>query len=166
MEQPSKLIVIFGVRYSKDRGILIETISTINEEVFFKFHHQPLNRHCEQVQNLIRAANVKRAKKVTMDITMFSYEYFQNNTFMFKGTALKSEKSQIGQVCDLILNKEIGALKRRNTITANKAKNIQEMNAKMEAAEIDFQNKRARRIHELFGAPGKEVRDLPHGSQG
>lgn len=66
----------FGVRNDKYRGLLIETLTTLDSEVyFFKYHDQPLMRHCEQVQAIVRKSNVIRSKKLQIDLVEFLHEY-------------------------------------------------------------------------------------------
>lgn len=149
--------VTFGVRNDKNRGTLVENIEVKDNLFFFKLHDQPLDRHCEQVQSIIRKANVKRSKKIVVNIASFSYEYFFKDQVSFKGTALNSVNSQIGKVANTTINKEIGALKRSITMAANKPKKVeqdkQKITLKLRDAERYFQLERARRIHELYASP-------------
>ncbi len=96
------LIGIFGVRHDSSRGILIETVEATNLSVyFFKYNDQPLAsplaRHCEQIQSIVRKANVKRAKKIRVDMSEFIHEYYNTltRTVEFKGTKLNSSEQQI-----------------------------------------------------------------------
>ncbi len=152
------LIGIFGVRNDSSRGILIETILAPNGTTyFFKFCDQPLARHCEQVQNIIRKAQVKRAKKIQVDLAPFINEYWCSltETVEFKGVKLNSDDSQLLKLHQMKINKEIGAAKRAITIAANKQTKIAEKNRKIiEKAQADeqrFQALRIQRIHEVFG---------------
>lgn len=154
----SRLIVHFGVRNDKSRGILVETISENNVDFFyFPYHNQPMDRHSIQLQTAIRTANVKRAKKITVDITEYVHDYKHpvDNSFHFKGTKLLSNGQQFVNASSIIMNKEIGQKKRAKTIADNKEKKIAEQKAKlrqrMSELEQAFQAERIRRINEAFG---------------
>lgn len=148
-------IVEFTVRNEKYRGLIIESIATKSDEYFFKYADQPLHRHCDQIQRVVRAAEVKRCKKITVDIAGFEYEYLLDNVVTFHGSKLNSANKQVQKVYDRKLNKEIGEMKRKITMEQNKSKKIQEKNdiitTRMSQAEKRFQAERQRKIHELFG---------------
>lgn len=154
----TKFTVEFSVRYDKIRGILIETICTDDDEYFFKDHDQPIAKHCVQMQRIVRTANIKSFKKIFVDIAEFSYEYFHNDTYNFKGKLLNSVKQQMEKNSAFLVNKQIGALKRSITVAANKSKKIEERNEKiatrMEAAELHDETVLARRMREVFGVGG------------
>lgn len=154
MAEPLVRIVEFTLHYDKYRGILLEKFSTDNNEYFFKHHDQPIHRHCEQMKRIVQTADVKRSKKIRVDIAEFIYEYFRNNTATFKGCPLKSVNGQIEKVSQLYINKEIAAMKRSATVAQNKQLKILAHNSKllmkMEEADNYFQVERARRINELF----------------
>lgn len=137
---------VFGVRNDRFRGILIETLSTDNDTYFFKYHNQPLARHCEQVQAAVRSANVLRTKKIRINMSTCIHEYRRatDNVVMFKTTTLNSVSTQIENVATMMVNKEFGALKRA-TINAKKR-------ARLEADEVRFQAERVERINKLFDA--------------
>ncbi|KAJ6647755.1 hypothetical protein Bhyg_02978, partial [Pseudolycoriella hygida] len=52
--------VVFEVRLDKDRGIIILPIRKLEHEnvYFFRFHHQQLDCHPEQVQAIVRSHKV------------------------------------------------------------------------------------------------------------
>ncbi len=149
-------LAIFHVRLDKTRGILIESFEHDDNVFFFKFQDQPILRHCIQMQQIVGAANVKRAKKITIDITDFMQEYILGGKHMFKGTLLNSVQQQINKTCELTVNKEIGAIKRRETYAGNKQKRIEVHNekilAKYRATELMYQKERERKLDELFGS--------------
>lgn len=92
-----EFIAVFGVRHDKYRGILIETIKTSNgDECFFKYQDQTLDRHCIQLQNIIRTAKVVRSKKIPVDIAPFLDEYYHKTSdkMLFKGTKLMCTESK------------------------------------------------------------------------
>lgn len=156
-------VVEFGVRNDKFRGILIHSISKNRlETFFFKFHDQPLDRHCIQIQDMIRSENVKRSKKVIVNVTDFSFEYFHpvDQTFQFKGVKLLSTHGQFIDSANIAINRQIGQMKRANTIAENKQKRIDEHNAQLSASlvarETAFQVERAKRIHEFRCAQEKK----------
>lgn len=168
-------IVEFTVRNDKYRGIVIEKFTTEINEFFFKYQDQAIHRHCEQIQKIVRAADVKRSKKIRIDVSKFSYEYFQNDKAVFKGSRLNSVNDQIVSVCEMSINKEIGALKRSVTVTQNKGRKAEEHNAKVTSqlkfADQYYQQHRARRMFEVFGgnnpgtsqgsgAQGAEIREV------
>lgn len=162
------LTVIFGVRNDKNRGILIETLESPDSNVyFFKYHDQPLDSHCDQIQRIIKAANVKRTKKMRINITEFSHEYYHQpeKTFMFKSTKLNSVHRQIEKVYTAKLNKDIGAIKRSITVANNRQAKIdaknQALTMKMATAERSFQEERARRLDVLFGQTQQVPRAAP-----
>lgn len=139
---PMKMMVTFGVRNDKSRGIMIETMETP-----------------EGIVHFFKAANVQRAKKIHVDVTEFLCEYFQpidGNRLgvVFRTTKLKSTNDQLDAVYNMRLNKETGIAKRMLTLTENKQPKIIVKNAKIlatiSAAETAFQNERARRLSQLF----------------
>lgn len=165
IDEKITLKVTFGVRNDKNRGTLIETVEVKGNEYFFRFQDQPVARHCEQVQREVRKANVKRSRKITVDITSFSHEYFWKDKVTFKGTTLNSVNDQIAKACNTNINKEVGNLKRSITIAANKPKKIENHNQqimlKLRDAETYFQLERARRIHELYAGPVQGAQNVP-----
>lgn len=158
---PINMNIKFGIRNDKNRGLLVETMETADGNVhFFKHHDQPLSSHCQQLQNIVIAANVRRARKLLIDVTEFYLEYFQasDNTAMFRATKLESVHNQVEKAYSMRLNKEMSIVKRRETMAANKQAKIIEKNnrivSKIEAAEVAFQAERARRILLLFPQGG------------
>lgn len=118
-------MAIFGVRNDKNRGLLIETLKAPNSDVyFFKYSDQPLTRHCEQMQAVVRKANVIRSKKLQVDLAEFLHEYYRNadNSIVFRATKLNSVSQQVEKVNEMRLNKEIGAIKRKKTLSEAKEK--------------------------------------------
>lgn len=149
--QRLKSVVTFTVRQDKTRGMLIESLAKGDDVFLFKFRDQPIDRHCKQIQQIVRLANVKRSKKINVDITEFLQEYFLGEKYDFRGTSLDSVHQQIDRTCALKTNKEISVIKRRLTYAANKQKRIEENNAKnLKKTEKKFQTQRAIQIHELF----------------
>lgn len=111
----NQAIAEFGVRNDKPRGILIETVKGVTDEIyFFQYHDQPLERHCIQIQSVIRSANVKRSRKIRVDVTKFQHEYQHpvNKTFRFKGTKYISSLQQYVNSSNITINKEVGQIKR------------------------------------------------------
>lgn len=154
-----RLIVEFTVRSDKFRGILIESISKNGSDWhYFRYHDQPLDRHCIQLQSIIRSENVKRSRKIVVNVINFYHEYVHpvDKTFQFKGTKLMSSVDQFVNSSNLTINKEIGQMKRASTIAQKKQQTIVEHNEKLKAKkaaeESAFQIERAKRIRELFGA--------------
>lgn len=152
-------IVEFVVRNDKFRGILIQSISENSLEIFyFKFHDQPLDRHCIQIQDIIRSENVKRTRKIVVDVTEFYFEYYHpvDKTFQFKGVKLLSTHGQFIDSANIAINRDIGKMKRATTIAENKQRRIGDCNAqlaaKMAAREKAFIEERAKRIHEFRSA--------------
>lgn len=148
----------FGVRNDKFRGLLVETFETSNgNQYFFKYHQQPLMKHCEQLQILVKKTNIQRAKKLHVDMTPFLHEYMRvsDGAIIFQETKLESVANQIEKVYTMRINKEIGIAKRKQTMAANKQAKINASNKKIkdryESAEAEFQAERARRIDRLFG---------------
>lgn len=159
-EQEVKVKIAFVVRNDKFRGLLVETLETMDgNQYFFKFHDQPISKHCQQLQTIIKAANVQRTKKLHVDMTDFVHEYIRldDNSIMFRGTKLKSVVGQIEKVYTTRINKEFGIKKRQESAAVNKQAKIVAKNAKLKeryiSAEAEFQAERARRIQRLFGAP-------------
>lgn len=152
-------VVEFGVRNDKFRGILIQSISENRLETFyFKFHDQPLDRHCIQIQDIIRSENVRRSRKIIVNVTEFYFEYIHpvDKRFQFKGIYLLSTHGQFIDSSNVAINRQIGQMKRANTIAENKKKRIDERNAQLTASlaarEKAFQEERAKRIHEFRSA--------------
>lgn len=160
-EVPIQAMATFVVRNDKYRGLLIESLETTDGNVyFFKWHDQPLHRHCEQMQNIIIAANVQRTRKMLIDVTEFFTQYFRplggyQTEVVFRATKLLSTVDQIDKVYTMKLNKEFGITKRMETIAENKQAKIVAKNrkilSKVEVAEAKFQIERARRINAAQG---------------
>lgn len=142
-----------------DRGALILSIQTKSIEntvFFFKYEDQVIQRHPEQVRNLVRKCKpTKRVKKIDVDISDCLFVYYNSATskFEFRGCELRSTAIQAKEVIDRKVNKEIGILKRKMTMEkrkeekeATKEKNLQE---RIKEQENQFQIERARRITEL-----------------
>lgn len=154
MDDNVKYLVKFEVRNDKDRGILVLTISL--EEMsynvhFFKYHHQPIDQHPEQIQRIVRHARpTTRTKSVVVDITSFSALYWNvsGGFFEFKGIKLDSSENQILKAQKTRINKEVGAIKRKQTIEAKKKDKQEAIREKLARDEAEFQLERARRIKE------------------
>lgn len=163
MQAHDNNIMDFWIRNDKQRGILVQSMTTADNIYFFKHHDQPIFRHCDQMQRIVLQAEVKRTKKITVDVFEFQSEYFLKNIAMFRGKPLNSNNAQIKKSADLLLNKELGIEKRKITMAASKQQKIDEQRnrvlSKLKDAELYYQTERARRIHELFGGEG--VRNVP-----
>lgn len=150
-----KFVVDFKVRHDKYRGILLESFSVEGIEYFFKYQDQSIDRHCTQMQSIVRRSNVKRSKKLLVDVTAFFQEYYLGGKYVFRGTELTSTQQQIEKVIALTTNKEIGAKKRSITYAANKAKKTEERNsllwAKYGAMEDKLREEREKKMKALFG---------------
>ncbi len=176
MQAHDSEIVDFCIRNDKQLGILVESMTTADNIYFFKHHDQPIFRHCDQMQRIVRQAEVKRTKKISVDIFEFRYEYFLRNIAMFRGKPLNSNNAQINKSCNFLLNKELGAEKRKITMAASKQKKIDEQRnrvlSKMKDADIYYHTERERRLRALFGGAGpqngeahqSDVRNVPRAS--
>jgi hypothetical protein len=171
MAEPFRAIGTFGIRNDKYRGLLVETFESQNGNVyFFKYQHQPIHIHCEQMQNIVRAANITRAKKIKVDITSFLHEYYrkEDDTFYFKANKLNSANDQVQKVQHMRINKEIGIAKRKNTIADNKQSKIVEKNTKLLAKlaedEKNFQKERIERINVMMKERLNQQRGVPSDS--
>lgn len=148
-------MVIIEVRNDKDRGNLVMTIrqrGNVNSS-FFKYHHQPINQHPEQIQRIVQLSKpTTRIKLIEVEIVQFVSEYWNmsGKFFEFKGVKLNSTDQQVSKVQDRLINKEIGALKRAKTIQDTKGIKKHEKNRqireKLASDEAQFQIKRAERI--------------------
>lgn len=172
----NNFIIRFGVRNCKTRGILIESMTYNELDVFFfNYRDQPLDRHCVQMQNIVRKANVKRTKIIDVDISEFIYEYYNaaEKVYKFRGTKLTSNGQQFTNAANLSIKKEIGNLKRKETIADKKQKKIDEHNRKLiekfESQERLFQMQRAKLITEMNvnkGAAGGKPLNIGNEDQG
>lgn len=93
MEDPFVCRVIFEVKNDKNLGILILTVRNAdNVTHFFRDNHQSLNQHPEQVREAVKQnlPVVGRKKNVRVDIAGFLRQYWNGNTFEFKGVRLNS----------------------------------------------------------------------------
>ncbi len=167
------LPVIFEVRNDKDRGLLIESLKAPDSDVYlFKRDDQPLRRHCEQMQIIVRKANVLRSKKLKVDLSEFIHEYYRSadKSIVFRATKLKSVTQQIEKVHEMTINKELGVMKRKSTLAQNKAAKIAEKQekilAKIKENEEKFQAERKKRIDEFKRAQGEYGSDQVPTSKG
>lgn len=157
VDEQSDFIVEFTVRNDKDRGLLIEKFDYKDDTYFFKHQDMPVSRHCEQVQRIIRSVGVQRTKKIRIDTTEFSFEYFADEVPSFKFCRLNSVNAQMRKAADSYINKEIGIKKRNVTVAQNKQRKIEQKNSaisfRMNAAQRYFVEERNRRFVEVFGVP-------------
>lgn len=150
-------IIVLQVRNDKERGILVLTIRQVQNETlyFFKPHHQPLRQHPSQVQEIVkRSSPTTRTKSVTFDAITFLRQYWNGTTFEFMGVILTSTDDQVSKTYSRLLNKEVGAIKRKEVIATKKqekaAAELKKRTDKLFRDEQAFQVERARRIHELL----------------
>lgn len=64
---------VFHVRNHKTRGLIIESIKVLGSDDihFFRYHHQPIHHHVEQVRNKILSTKIIREAEVEIDIKEF-----------------------------------------------------------------------------------------------
>lgn len=158
MAVPLTAIVFFEVRNDKDRGNLILTIR--REEApdiiaFFKYHHQAINQHPEQVQQIVgQSKPTTRTKTIKVDVLGFIRQYWDGAYFEFKGVKLITTENQSARVYSRLVNKEVGKIKQKQTIAESKEKKLEEKNKKIRqglaSAEAKFQQERAKRIAEVM----------------
>lgn len=160
MTELIRYIAKFGVRNDKNRGLLLQTIETSDGDdiYFFKYRDQPIERHCEQMQNIVRSAGVRRSKMMLVDLSPFLHEYCSGGSIMFKGTKLNSVNQRVQKIQQMTINKEIGALKRKQTM-ANK--NHAKIAAKEQQDEANFLAERGRKIKELVEERNRIRAELP-----
>lgn len=158
-------IVVLNVLNDKDRGNLVISIRKSDNEdtYFFKYDHQPLAKHPEQIQHLVRTSKpTTRAKSITVNIMDFITQYcnLTSGMFEFRGVKLNSTSQQVATVIDRRINKELGIMKRKKTIADGKAAKVDEKNRKIRekllSDEAAFQQERARRIVEAMANMGVE----------
>lgn len=167
------MIVVFGVRNCKVRGILIESIDFgDNNTYFFKIHNQSLVNHCTQIQNIIRASNVKHFRKIPVDIGEFVHEYFNpaENTAWFRGIKLDYKYQQINRTMSKRLNIDVGIEKRKYTIAEKKAAKALEKQRQTDqfnaGVEKQFQEERAKRIKAIHdAAKASQAAQAAHAAQ-
>lgn len=68
-EQEIKVKGTFTVRNDKSLIVGEALQTTDGNEYFFKFHDQPITRHCQQIQNIAKMANIQRTKKSHVDMS-------------------------------------------------------------------------------------------------
>lgn len=148
--------VVFEAKFDKDRGIVILTIRKDEKDdvCFFRFHHQPLSCHPEQLQEFIRSQNItNRTKSVKVNIYSYSAHYWneEEECFEFKGVKLNSTAQQLAKIHSFKIKKEIGVMK-RNEANANRAErkkaDLRKLQEKKKEIEAKFQEERAKRIAE------------------
>lgn len=153
--KPDTAFVFLEIRNDKDRGNLILTITPeeLSAVSFFDYQHQPVSRHPEQIQEIVRKAKpTTRTKSIRVDIMPFLSQYYNvaGKFFEFKARKMNSTEQQNSQVRTMRLNKEIGALKRKRTVAELKEQRIIEKNRKireeMAKDEEKFQQERAERL--------------------
>ncbi len=156
MFQTNKM-VLFDVKNHKELGILVLSIRETGRDnvFFFKPHQQPLRHHPEQIREIVKDANpTARKKSIKVNISAFARVYWNGTEFQFMGVKLKSTEERIEKVYQRLINKELGAIKRKDTIEANAKKKAEEMDqilrAKQRKAEKLFQTERAMRIAEVM----------------
>lgn len=152
-----KHIVILKVTNHKELGILILSICQAGSDSisYFKPYQQPLRKHPEEIREIVKNANpTSRKKSIKVDISDFLREYWNGTEFEFKGVKLKSTEEQTQMVYQRLMNKELGAVKRKHTIEENKKRKAEEVDQKLREkrlkAEELFQSERAFRIAEVW----------------
>lgn len=165
MDKKVEYITFFNVRNDKTRGILLESFEAYlptadddakKNEYFFKWHDQPLKRHCVKIQNIVTSANVLRSKRIRVNIAPFLDEYYRTSdkSFRFKGTKLINAIEQKEKNRNMVINKEVGIQKRKQTIAGKKAREVEEYNRKfqenLEKEEAAFLEERNRRLAEIM----------------
>lgn len=149
------MIVTFGVTNCKARGLLIESVELDGDFYYFKYQNQTLVSHCMQVQNIIRASNVKRSKKIAVDISEFIHHYYDvaRKVVWFDGVKLDSSGQQIQKILGKRINIDTGTKKRIFTMNDKKgmkeAAKKQAFDTRNAIAEEAFQKERAKRIAQL-----------------
>lgn len=147
--------VVFEVINDKDRGNLALTIKPhgLDTLFFFKYHHQPIDQHPEQIQRIVqRSKPTSRKKSIKINIMPFLNEYWNvsGKFFEFKSIKLNSTSQQLAKVQERRINKEIGMMKRKNTLKEAKDRKIlaenKKIRDKLDEDEAAFQVERARRI--------------------
>ncbi len=156
--------VVFEVKLDKDRGIIVLTIrkEEYDDVWFFRFHHQPLNCHPEQVQQTIRSHNItSRTKSIKVNIYGFLYHYWNEEveSFEFKGVKLNSTTQQLAKVQHRKINKEIAGLKRKETVRKNQQDKLELQKELNEKLENEFQLERAKRIASATAEINKKKSD-------
>lgn len=156
-EEPMTANVVIEIRNDKDRGNLILTIRREDEDnvYFFKYHHQAVHHHPEQIQQIVASSKpTTRTKSIKVNILGFMRQYWNGSFFEFKGVELNSAGKQSTKVYNRLLNKEVGKIKRKQTIEESKQIKLQQKNDKIRQKILDdeaaFQIERAKRITELM----------------
>lgn len=109
------------------RCICVDGIKDVQKEEFVKFewNDQPLNRHNEMVQQKIIKLGVRRTRKVMIELNGTDLaQYYDGTNFVFNGKVLSTPENCIEQMAKKLANKQIGVIKRRNTMANRKASNI------------------------------------------
>lgn len=125
-----------------------------NNVYFFKDHQQPLRKHPEQMQELVKLSSpTARVKTIKTNIIEYVSQYWNGTMFQFMGVVLNSTTQQVSKVRNQLVNKEFGAIKRTETILQSKglkaAEKDRKLRLKLDADEALFQAMRARRLAEL-----------------
>lgn len=156
---PEKLTayVFFEIRNDKDRGNLILTARRYedNDVCFFNYHHQAINQHPEQMQQIVALSKpTTRTKTIRVDIMGFLRNYWNGTSFEFKGVQMNTTQLQSAKVYKRLLNKEVGIMKRKETIAESKQKKVEEKKKKiaekLQKAEAAFQEEQAKRLADLM----------------
>lgn len=148
---------VFEVRNDKDRGVLVLTIRWEEADFnvhFFKYQHQPIAQHPEQIQSIVRLAKPKtRTKSVRVNIVSFAAIYWNVSAkfFEFKGLKLDSNENQVARAQEIRINKEVGIIKRKITSEVSKKNKDEAVREKLVSDERKFQLERAKRIKEAMG---------------
>lgn len=156
-EAPITAFVFFEIRNDKDRGNLILTVRRQegDEVCFFKYHHQAINQHPEQMQQIVLSSKpTTRTKTIRVDIMGFIRNYWNGTSFEFKGVQMNTTRKQSAKIYERLLNKDVGKMKRKETIAESKQKKVEANNKKirdkLQEDEAKFQAERAKRLAELM----------------
>lgn len=115
----------FLCSFSQARNtVCVHGIKDVQKKDYSKFSYndQPLLLHSETVIRRIRQLGVRRTKNVMVELKGPELAmYFDGQRFNFKGKPMQNAEDLITEMATRSANKEIGILKRKETIRKKKA---------------------------------------------
>lgn len=115
----------FLCSFSQSRNtVCIHGIKDVQKKEYSRFNYndQPLLLHTETVIRRIRQQGVRRTKNVMVELKGSELAvYFDGQRFHFKGKPLQNDEDFVTEMAQRSANKQIGILKKKETIKRKKA---------------------------------------------
>lgn len=119
------MYLTFLVGYERDRGTCVYAIKDANSSdwYYFRDHHHYLSIHIDAVRAAVHQRNPRRRQAIDIKLDsndLINYYDQRSKKFFFKTNFLNGAANYIEKVSTAWANKEIGILKRKDTLARKK----------------------------------------------